>query len=132
MRRGSIRSRRRNGCSARCNRLFCGGQSPWQYEALYINRAKLVLKAFGLSELDAVRYYTAMIMAEHGVISAPNMAVGQPFTMGQALPTVTLPTVTLPTGMTAPNTTPTPPATRATADGGKPRGLTPCASSCNC
>jgi len=23
---------------------FYGGQSPWQYEALYINRAKLVLK----------------------------------------------------------------------------------------
>src|SRR5579864_4147322 len=26
---------------------FYGGQSPWQYEALYINRAKLVLKTAG-------------------------------------------------------------------------------------
>ncbi|HLJ80164.1 MAG TPA: SPFH domain-containing protein, partial [Ktedonobacterales bacterium] len=26
---------------------FYGGQSPWQYEALYVNRAKLVLKAAG-------------------------------------------------------------------------------------
>src|ERR1700683_5489107 len=28
---------------------FYGGQSPWQYEALYINRAKLVVKAHGLA-----------------------------------------------------------------------------------
>jgi membrane protease subunit (stomatin/prohibitin family) len=85
-------------------------------------RELISLKAFGLSELDAVRYYTAMIMAEHGIISAPNMAVGAPFTMGQALPTVSIPT-----GMTAPNTTPTttpsvPAPGRATVDGGKPRG----------
>jgi membrane protease subunit (stomatin/prohibitin family) len=45
-------------------------------------RALISLKAFGLSELDAVRFYTAMIMAERGVISAPNMAVGQPFHIG--------------------------------------------------
>jgi hypothetical protein len=45
-------------------------------------RALISLKAFGLSELDAVRFYTAMIMAERGVISAPNMAVGQPFNIG--------------------------------------------------
>ncbi len=44
------------------------------------------LKAFGLSELDAVRYYTAMIMAEHGIVSAPNMAVGQPFSIGGVSP----------------------------------------------
>jgi membrane protease subunit (stomatin/prohibitin family) len=45
------------------------------------------LKAFGLSELDAVRYYTAMLMAEQGVVSAPNMAIGQPFTINGVLPT---------------------------------------------
>src|SRR6266436_7430615 len=42
-------------------------------------KALISLKAFGLSELDAVRYYTAMLMAERGVVSAPNMAIGLPF-----------------------------------------------------
>jgi membrane protease subunit (stomatin/prohibitin family) len=42
-------------------------------------KALISLKAFGLTELDAVRYYTAMLMAERGVVSAPNMAIGQPF-----------------------------------------------------
>ncbi|WP_304457812.1 SPFH domain-containing protein [Alicyclobacillus sendaiensis] len=42
----------------------------------------IALRAFGLSELDAVRYYTAMIMAQKGVISAPNMAIGEPFFIG--------------------------------------------------
>ena len=28
---------------------FFGGQSPWQYEALYINRAKMIVKASGLA-----------------------------------------------------------------------------------
>src|SRR5258708_33532687 len=41
-------------------------------------KALISLKAFGLSEMDAVRYYTAMIMAERGVVSAPNMAIGYP------------------------------------------------------
>jgi membrane protease subunit (stomatin/prohibitin family) len=27
---------------------FFGGQSPWQYEVIYINRAKMVVKAQGL------------------------------------------------------------------------------------
>lgn len=44
-------------------------------------KALISLKAFGLSELDAVRYYTAMLMAERGIVSAPNMAIGQPFTI---------------------------------------------------
>jgi membrane protease subunit (stomatin/prohibitin family) len=44
------------------------------------------LKAFGLDEITAVRYYTAMIMAERGVLSAPNMAVGAPYFVGGALP----------------------------------------------
>jgi membrane protease subunit (stomatin/prohibitin family) len=47
-------------------------------------KALISLKAFGLSELDAVRYYTAMIMAERGIVSAPNMAVGEPFNMGMS------------------------------------------------
>lgn len=42
-------------------------------------KALISLKAFGLSEMEAVRYYTAMLMAERGVASAPNMAIGQPF-----------------------------------------------------
>ena len=44
-------------------------------------KSLISLKAFGLSELDAVRYYTAIIMAERGVVSAPNMAIGQPFSI---------------------------------------------------
>lgn len=49
-------------------------------------RELISLKAFGLSELDAVRYYTAMLMAEHGVLSAPNMAVGAPFHINNFTP----------------------------------------------
>jgi hypothetical protein len=45
-------------------------------------RALIALKAFGLSEVEAVRYYTAIVMAEQGIISAPNMAIGQPYTIG--------------------------------------------------
>jgi membrane protease subunit (stomatin/prohibitin family) len=56
-------------------------------------RALISLRAFGLSEIEAVRHYTAMLMAERGVVSAPNMAVGQPFVIGapiQATVPVTL------------------------------------------
>jgi membrane protease subunit (stomatin/prohibitin family) len=52
-------------------------------------KALISLKAFGLSELDAVRYYTAMLMAERGVVSAPNMAIGQPFTISGVQPVAT-------------------------------------------
>jgi hypothetical protein len=45
-------------------------------------RELISLRAFGLSELDAVRYYVAMKMAERGLVSAPNMAVGLPFNIG--------------------------------------------------
>lgn len=45
-------------------------------------RALISLRAFGLQELDAVRYYIAMIMAERGLLSAPNMAIGAPFNIG--------------------------------------------------
>jgi len=45
-------------------------------------RELISLRAFGLSELDAVRYYVAMKMAENGLVSAPNRAVGLPFNIG--------------------------------------------------
>ena len=45
-------------------------------------RELISLRAFGLSEIDAVRYYVAMKMAERGLVSAPNMAVGEPFNIG--------------------------------------------------
>jgi membrane protease subunit (stomatin/prohibitin family) len=48
-------------------------------------RALISLKAFGLTELEAVRYYTAMLMAERGIISAPNMAIGEPFHIGSGV-----------------------------------------------
>src|SRR5256714_2710763 len=44
-------------------------------------KALISLKAFGLSEIEAVRYSTAMLIAERGVVSAPNMAIGQPFSI---------------------------------------------------
>ncbi|CAB1129862.1 Band_7_1 domain-containing protein [Candidatus Hydrogenisulfobacillus filiaventi] len=48
----------------------------------HLMKTLIALKAFGLDELTAVRYYTAMLMAEKGLVSAPNMAVGEPFYMG--------------------------------------------------
>ena len=75
-------------------------------------RELISLKAFGLSELDAVRYYTAMIMAEHGVVSAPNMAVGQPFQIAGGMPSVSVPLAT-PAQPVLPNA--------ANADGGHER-----------
>lgn len=51
-------------------------------------KALIALKAFGLSELDAVRYYTAILMAERGVVSAPNMAIGVPFQISGVQPTI--------------------------------------------
>ena len=45
-------------------------------------RALISLPAFGLQEIDAVRYYIAMPMAEHGLVSAPNMAIGEAFHIG--------------------------------------------------
>ncbi len=57
-------------------------------------RELISLRAFGLSELDAVRYYVAMQMAERGLVSAPNMAVGLPFNIGlTGLPPTGLPGV---------------------------------------
>ncbi|HET6383580.1 MAG TPA: SPFH domain-containing protein [Armatimonadota bacterium] len=51
-------------------------------------RALISLKAFGLSELDAVRHYIAMLLADRGVVSAPNMAIGAPFNIGSVQPTM--------------------------------------------
>jgi hypothetical protein len=45
-------------------------------------RELISLRAFGLSEHEAVRYYVAMRMAENGLLSAPNMACGEPFNIG--------------------------------------------------
>jgi hypothetical protein len=45
-------------------------------------RELISLRAFGLSEVDAVHYYAALKMAERGLISALNMAVGEPFNIG--------------------------------------------------
>jgi membrane protease subunit (stomatin/prohibitin family) len=57
-------------------------------------RELISLRAFGLSELDAVRYYVAMKMAERGLVSAPNMAVGLPFNIGlTSMPPADLPGV---------------------------------------
>jgi membrane protease subunit (stomatin/prohibitin family) len=64
-------------------------------------RELISLRAFGLSELDAVRYYVAMKMAERGLVSAPNMAVGQPFNIGlTGLLPAGLPGVPGPAGLT--------------------------------
>jgi membrane protease subunit (stomatin/prohibitin family) len=57
-------------------------------------RALIALKAFGLSEIEAVRYYAAILMAERGVPSAPNMAIGAPFVIGGAVPTISIDGVT--------------------------------------
>src|ERR1700691_5487130 len=58
-------------------------------------RELISLRAFGLTEHEAVRYYVAMKMAERGLLSAPNMAIGEPFNIGitatQAGPLVPVP-----------------------------------------
>jgi len=60
-------------------------------------RELISLRAFGLTEHEAVRYYVAMKMAEHGLLSAPNMACGEPFNIGitaaMAAPLAGLPSV---------------------------------------
>src|SRR5947208_12711244 len=59
---------------------FYGGQSPWQYEAIYINRAKLVLKTHGLAlsremaELTyVVDYYIHVETREDAVLLVQHM-----------------------------------------------------------
>lgn len=46
------------------------------------------LRAFGMTEEQAVRYYTAMLMAERGLLTAPNMINGTGFTIQGAVPMV--------------------------------------------
>ena len=89
-------------------------------------RKLIALKAFGLSELDAVRYYTAMLMAERGIVSAPNMAIGAPFNIGGVLPTFGIEemteTVSQPTPPTPTTPTPATPRPRLTPGQGPSGG----------
>lgn len=45
-------------------------------------RQLISLQALGLSAQEAVRYYLALKMADQGLLSAPNAAVGTPFAIG--------------------------------------------------
>ena len=45
-------------------------------------RELISLQAIGLTPMEAVRYYLAFKMAEKGLVSAPNAAVGAPFQIG--------------------------------------------------
>src|SRR6201995_3166709 len=53
-------------------------------------RELISLQAIGLSPIEAVRYYLAVRMADRGLVSAPNAAVGAPYFIG-AVPTGFLP-----------------------------------------
>jgi hypothetical protein len=44
-------------------------------------RELISLRAFGLSEIDAI-YCVALKMVEHGLMTAPNMACGEPYNVG--------------------------------------------------
>jgi len=45
-------------------------------------RELISLQAIGLTPIEAVRYYLALRMAEKGLVSAPNAAVGMPYYVG--------------------------------------------------
>jgi membrane protease subunit (stomatin/prohibitin family) len=45
-------------------------------------RELISLQAMGLTPMEAVRYYLALRMAEKGLVSAPNAAVGLPYQIG--------------------------------------------------
>jgi len=47
-------------------------------------RELISLQAMGLTPIEAVRYYLALRMAEKGLVSAPNAAVGLPYNIGGA------------------------------------------------
>ena len=49
-------------------------------------RELISLQALGLTAIEAVRYYLALKMAEKGLVSAPNAAVGMPFNIGGQQP----------------------------------------------
>ncbi len=48
-------------------------------------RELISLRAFGMSEMDAARMYLALKMAEKGLVSAPNAAVGKPYFVGGSI-----------------------------------------------
>jgi membrane protease subunit (stomatin/prohibitin family) len=48
-------------------------------------REIISLTAMGLSPLDATRMYLALKMAEKGLVSAPNAAIGQPYNIGASV-----------------------------------------------
>jgi membrane protease subunit (stomatin/prohibitin family) len=54
------------------------------------------LRAFGLNEETAIRYYIAMLMAERGLITAPNMISGTGFTIQGTSPLVNVQDYTQP------------------------------------
>jgi hypothetical protein len=54
-------------------------------------RELISLRAFGLTEIQAVQYYLALKMADKGIISAPNAAVGMPFNLNGMMPTMPSP-----------------------------------------
>ena len=45
-------------------------------------RELISLQALGLTPIEAVRYYLALRMADKGLVSAPNAAVGMPYIIG--------------------------------------------------
>jgi membrane protease subunit (stomatin/prohibitin family) len=45
-------------------------------------RELISLRAFGLTEIESARFYLALKMAEKGLISAPNAAIGASFNIG--------------------------------------------------
>jgi len=47
-------------------------------------RELISLRAFGMNELEAVRMYLALKMADMGLVSAPNAAAGTPFQIGSS------------------------------------------------
>lgn len=47
-------------------------------------RELISLRAFGMTEIEAARMYLALKMAEKGLVSAPNAAIGAPFHIGGA------------------------------------------------
>lgn len=59
-------------------------------------KALITLKAFGLSDIEAVKHYIALVMAEKGLVSAPNMAIGAPFSVGTQAVTSVSPITALP------------------------------------
>jgi membrane protease subunit (stomatin/prohibitin family) len=65
-------------------------------------RELISLQALGLTPIEAVRYYLALRMADKGLVSAPNAAVGAPFQIGGQQPVGFYP-VGHEVGLTGPN-----------------------------